>query len=226
MSAVSILNQGDRVSLVADGGCYDLEGRLQSVGTKIVEIPQIRSAFGLRGVSEYIPWLAARFALVGSFAELLEMVPDSLATARVLSAAAYPEIPAHVHAAKLSLIGWVDGAPAAYTVNTDDMEICGVPYLNVGPTPGGEGADVLALASPDRPIASEADWQACPTDAAALSIITAQRHWWVEDDGPGWDAFGGHVVGGFGEVLTIDANGSSRKRLCTWPDPIGEKIKP
>ena len=181
MGAIAILNQGNRVTLVVDGG------------VALADLPAARAAFAVLGGAGFAPLLLQRFAKAASVGEIRAMAPMVLRAAQHALQVADPAAGPARLTCKVGVIGWDDGA-AAFTIATAGFTPADVPFLNATPVPPG---DLVTLVAGGRAIEDADDWQALGTIDAARRLVAAQRL-----------AHG--VAAGRAELLTIDAAGATR----------------
>lgn len=176
MSAANILHQGDRVSLVADGGRYDAEDCWKLAGTcsKIIDHPQARAAFGWRGSGDLAELLACRFRKARSLDEMLSMAVPALGLAVRFCLSRWVNPPAYAINLELKIIGWSDEREAleGWRLSTKTMELSPVNIMSAAPWPCATDDEMWDILAPGLPMEDEAEWRALDTRKAAGALLT------------------------------------------------------
>lgn len=232
MSAIILIHQDSAVHLVSDACSYDLAAKVTRIESNIRELPRARAAYRVRGaIGGYLDVLHKLLSHATSIEQLLMIVGGIMIELRKAalahSAAGLPA--GNPTDFELSIIGWSTeiGAPTAWVIATHETatkwDLPGyqayVPQRApvILARPGVGNIHAVLERAPFTDIAEV--WELDPAETA-LAIMEAQRAQSITE-GPLVDA---HVVGGFCEMVTIDATGVTRQTLRTWPDRVGDMI--
>lgn len=221
----------DRVELLTEGGSWNNDGILVHVREKVWRSPHIPLAVTTRGVTPYTGRAAAavlKIAECGSFDLAMEVLEELLQEAVAEDAGWRPDghLPLQVLIAGFSeTLGprllyfnsensaLAEDAPLApWTLVDAGSAINGMPYI--------EPADLAAVGITNALIASDRFLLDHGADLfeAGRKIVSSP---WGDDHSPPHVLIAGHC-----DLTTVTAAGAVTRRLRTWPDRIGERIKP
>jgi hypothetical protein len=205
MTACNIWLQPSAGHIISDGALYDPDGRIVQIASKIVISDDIGLAFMSLGrchhtrLGEHLIRLNA-----ASNIEALAALPDIAAALKAENVAAGQTDPDLI----LVALGWSEPrrAPIAFAVSTGGRQALGGP---------GELIEVLGYSTPEVALPFAITSGRLDPDANGLAALEAQRR----------DlALGYSIVGGFGEVTTVTAEGITKRRIVEWPDAVGNQI--
>jgi hypothetical protein len=235
VTALSCINQFDRISLVADGAYFEAEpgrtGIIGDIGSKLTIHPTARAAWGHRGGGGHADHIMGVLFQSATFDEIVEAVANAVWAAYELERVVNRSAPEGYHECDLTLAGWSEsrGQVEAWKVSargnnlTPAMTLQSVPWLSYAPDPtGGDPARNIFDIFPVRPDRITKDqWTATPTHELAGALIDAQRAYSLTDE----HHTGDHVAGAFAEFVTIRETGVERHMLRRWPnDTIGHPV--
>ncbi len=216
MTALNVIVQRDRAHLITDAATTcTATGRVVLIETKVWAFPALKAAFATSGavvpgdIASFLDGRTARTqgdlkAIIAALAHHMTARADQIRPLLKGNEA---------NGARVAAIAWNDRLkrPEAWSVGTYGLSghggADGVIYTG-GPgwlAPAFEGEDYLSR------------WDDLDPATDGVEILEAQRR----TVGPqGW-----HVVGGFGELVTVTRKGLRWRTLVTWPqDKLGERI--
>lgn len=217
MSAVLTVQYGDRVQVLADG-FVGTAGTINAIRSKIWTSERSRIAIAFRGDARTGAWLCRSFAihgwLHGSFDRTFEHVEEYLSKEKSRGQRfRFAEI----------FVGGISQTRG--------------PFIRTFCTAGHGGIESFKLYPPPTAPDGTAYFWSGPMsnnlmfriggglEATGAAIMDQARATAAVDPIQGGDPI--FAVGGFAELVTIDATGITRQRVREWPeDKVGEKIDP
>lgn len=220
MTAVVSFKSADTAYLATDTAHIRTDGTIHSFAPKALAWPTHRIAIAAQGFSDALPLMLQKtpeWNKPVNQAGILAAVPDALRCARHWARQSMPERePTGLNEVHLwlALFCAADQRPKLLTVATGPME--SMPDLQPYTLTEHDG---LASPAVDMTAVIPTGWRGS-ADQAAARILEAQRR--------GASAFipGANIVGGEGELWTIDADGIDREIVIRWPEKVGERCNP
>lgn len=214
MTAVNLFVNSDAAVLLTDAAVIDHEGRLQSIATKVIKCPHLRSAIALTGMIDGEGWhsLKDTISACGSQEALMRLLPSLAMQAHHHVAAELAKNPRELPTetkVRLIVATWseVRLQPEGYVIGGRETD-----------APPGMGAGVNGCRRYIQPEIRPREVPQHIDQKSAHRLIEAQRRT--------RDALGRYVVGGAAELTTVDAAGVRAQVIQTWNDRLGEPIRP
>ena len=208
MTAISLLVQRNRASLLTDAAYYDEVGTVHAIGSKVALAPPgFRMAVAVAGHA-FAPIVRDALATASTQTEALSWLPSIAAAIKTNTQAKRPTQSGDL---QLFAVLWSDRTdePEGWVISTSEA------YFGPSYQPG-RLVCVDQVCSP--PIQETPfDLNIFDPQRDGRAVLVAQRAKPDERDG----AF---CVGGFGELTTVTRTGVRQKRLVRWPDRVGEVI--
>jgi hypothetical protein len=224
MTAINIIRQRYRVSILTDGAGYTSDGTLQGHLTKCMTIPHLRTAVATRGSGLLTALFAANFGCVAnSFDHLVSIggaFAEELYDANFAGICASSETEVEIFIA-----GWSESnnRPEAYFLCSDDRH--GFEPWQFHPIP--QDVTVAPLPSPEELKAGGFDLSMNPANfdpvRHGVMVMEVQRKMKLQPSPYGDEC---HIVGAFACLTEITKDGISQKIIKRWPDKMGEMIDP
>ena len=215
MSAASVIVDDQRSFLLTDTARYADDGTITGMGSKVAALPRLRMAIAMTGkmASNSLKLAVAAISVFEDQDNALRALPGILAD---------------VAAAK-ERADWGDLGRAG-----DNIQMMVATYsrkrsraegfmLGVGEGAIGDDYEPLTLKGVRRALSPWAD--VAPIDKAfaplahGKAILEAQRQIPLHHSG------GIMVIGGAGELTTVDRTGVKTRTIIEWPDQIGQKVR-
>ena len=216
MTACNLWLQPHAGHLVTDGAMYDSDGVIHWIASKVVVADAARMAIGFLGTVDQERIAAALQQRRDNFGHSQEVALQSLVPIamdlRLENTARSPELEAQgLNGFALVAVTWdaLIGHPRGWIVQTEDA-----PHQMADPWTLHE---TFGYTTPDVPTPIDMACGHLSGIQHGLEVLEAQRR---------QPQHGQHIVGGFGEVTTVTADGVRKVRLVDWPDKIGERITP
>lgn len=209
MTAINMIVQSDACHLITDGAYYDAGGRVMELRTKVTTCSRVRMAIGCSGSVKDIH-VVQRLGQVTDQTDAITRLPGIFGSIRDANRADHPEGETTQHNELMLFVAiWSDRTDRAegWVIASDQA------YLGDAYQPG-TLVEVEQLTSPPLPVIDAVAFDAS-RDGAAL--LDAQRRYRWPDNRRVY-------VGGFGEATTVTREGVTKRRLCEWPDKVGEHI--
>jgi len=235
MSSIIVMQQTNSVHIITDGAIYGADGIVREIRRKAVELPLSNCVFVLRG-ADY-PRLPLTLLLLQY--DSFDAIMDNVARCVEQMVGVFDQFndaraPIERHF-ELTVAGWSDNLNA-WTVGVastfepcDPTDVQGTSFLpGYQPFIPLQAAAAYCVPAVDgmailgRTLETQHDVDSLDPERDGLLLHKAQRLT------PGFDgAFQvQYLVGGFAELVTLSAQGVSRKILCEWPDECGQLITP
>lgn len=235
MSSIISIEQTDAVHIITDSAIYGADGVVRRFKRKVVELPLSNCVFVLRGADYPCTALSLLLFQYDSLDAIMNNIPKHMQQ----MLAVFDQLnegdiaPIHRHF-QVTVAGWSDdlnswaaGIASTYEA-CDPNDVTGISYLTgyqpFIPYQGAPAYCVPAVESAvlGRDIVTQEDIDGFDPERDGLLLIQAQRLTPVIDG-----AFQvQYLVGGSAELVTLSAQGVSRKILCEWPDECGQLITP
>lgn len=219
MSAYYAVAYADRIELLTDGAIYTDDGVVVETREKVWRSERLPLAFAGRGNNSSIQLMGLALDAVSiagkSIEEILEWLSGTLETKRRQGAPAFDGIIASVSKTNGPQLHWFTTYGEFEGFEPFKLYDVGAEWGG-GPTPTDE--TLAAWGFPEK--MSNSTLAESGPDLFEAMRQTKMAHLAA----PGQPML--HAVGGHVDLTTVTAKGSTTKRLRTWPDKIGEKIKP
>ena len=233
MTAIVMLRAEDRVTIGSDGAVCDLDGRLISLASKVVLLPEYGCVIGYRGAGGFHRFLgnAIDACPAENFEDLAAALPDVMRATWEWFRSVFPDHPGKSFA--IAIAGWSAQREKfeLYRSGSAERQIEGIaeeakPFeivpiendLYCAPLPQREQIERLGITFETS--GPEDDM------GLAIKIIAANRasrHRSLDDPEAGAPQ---HNVGGFIQLTTLFAGGISTQIVHRWRDRMGELIEP
>lgn len=218
MSAASLIVRGDKAIILSDSAHYHCDGTIMALRSKVVACSRLRVALTTSGLaSEDAGRLIAD--RMKQHSDLDVMLADLPAIASALEHQVLTDLAAWDEWPCGPLPTFVQLFVACYSRRRRRPEA-----WIVGSQQGtfGEGYEPLTLRQVQQVLSPPVDRSLCPEGGFAplrdgRAILEAQRlvpH-----------ASGTFNVGGWGEITIVGRDGVTVRRVCDWPDVVGEKVR-
>lgn len=197
--------------LITDAGAFLPDGTIMQIGSKVITSDRLKIAVASAGrgviyvdesgIHSPLPALRDLLDQCGTAGEFLGKLPSFLFSVE-LEPGGYMQC-------TIALWNSADRQAEAYVIGTPGHTFSGLAPFTV--------AGVGAVTMPKLDDSCWPDGKDL-TRRGALGIIKAQRRSREPD--------GSIHVGGFAELTTVSEKGVSIERLLTWPDRVGQKVRP
>tara|TARA_R110002020_G_scaffold5179_4_gene21916 strand:- start:2893 stop:3651 length:759 start_codon:yes stop_codon:yes gene_type:complete len=224
MTAINIIRQRYRVSILTDGAGYSPDGTLRGHLIKCMPIPHLRAAVATRGSGLLTALFASNFGYAATDFDHLVSIGGALAEQlydqnfAAISGSTETEL-------ELYLGGWSESnnRPEAYVLCSDDRH--GFEKWELHPIP--EDVTAAPVPSGDDLLSAGFDLGMDPADfdpvRHGLMLMEVQRRMKLPPSPYGNDC---HIVGGFACLTEITKDGIGQRIIRKWRDKIGEPINP
>lgn len=234
MSSIIAIEQTDAVHIITDSAIYGADGVVHRFKRKAVELPLSNCVFVLRGAD----YPCAALTLMLFQYDSLDAIMDNLPKHMQQMIAVFDQLSENVSPIyrhfQVTVAGWSDtlnswasGIASTYETRDPD-DVTGISYLNgYQPFIPYQGAPVCCVPAVEsevlgRDVVTQDDINGLDPERDGLLLVQAQRLTPVIDG-----AFEvQYLVGGSAELVTLSAEGVSRKILIEWPDECGQLITP
>jgi hypothetical protein len=220
MTLLNVFVTSDAAHLATDGAHYGLDGRLHSIGQKVLTLPHLSCAVAMRGPSFVLPNLAAGMGSFGTFDELVAVFPEFLKEALDALGPLFAKSPFD-RRLETVLAGWSHDydRPQAYVLAT---------HGGVG-LPPWEMVDAGVWLTPADPslitrlhaIGVDIDSLDFDPELDGLAVAHQQRcrRWDIAQTGQPIVC-----IGGFLQLTSVAKDTITSRIVHRWPDQIGELI--
>lgn len=206
MSAISAFTRDGVAYLLADAGAFEEDGRLGRCLTKIAVSNRLGMAVGFNGVGSeetveaiesWLNQVETQALMLANMHRLVGCLEEINVRDEAISLVCGTAV-------QLFVAAWVDAAPVIFVVgsatSTYPQSLSKVSSVRSPPIP-----DILLPVEGFRPVHH------------GQAILEYQRR-------TSRHTKGGYRVGGWGELVSVDAHRVSRKRIVEWPDMEGRPI--
>ncbi|KQZ93477.1 hypothetical protein ASD74_15090 [Rhizobium sp. Root564] len=230
MSALNIIQQAEAVHLITDGASYELDGTIIDIlPSKVFILSEAKAAIAFRGRT--IEWIPHELLNCDSLEAALELIPAiARASIEYLHNLEYGQNAESLRHFECVVAGWSEknDRPEAWGMTTRIEEqpdifrhVLDFTPFTMFELPVLVASPAVSLSEVLGTVATLEDVDALAPQDAGLSLLQAQRKSRYPVEGEPQ-----YIVGGYGEITTIDRCGVRQSRLVTWPDQIGRLIDP
>lgn len=220
MSSVILFRQSDRVTVLTDGSCYEMNGTLIGHTPKVVPVPHLNAAIAIRGQSAALALVLGTLTQkADAFEDVEKVLPDVLELLTPNHETQTGDV------VDLYVAGFGPDGPDSYVMVNHSHHRGVSPFqaTRTGPLCVAPGSRALEARMQELKPADAQTVDDIDPDDFGLEIIEEQRRERFELVG---DVFGEEksIVGSFAQMTTIWPDRIETKILRRWPDQRGKPI--